>query len=330
MKAVVSIVAIFAFLGAAVPAQAAQSLQGPVPVIGILSSNSEAMKKSEQFTALYAGLKQGGYIEGQNVTIEYRWASDHPERLAGLASELVEKRVAVIIAAGGHVSALTAQKATKDIPIVFTTITDPVKLGLVISLNRPGTNATGTAGRTSELDAKRLELLTELKPAAKLIGVLADAKRPSVDRQLKDIEGAASKLGVRLQVETVGGPDDIERALTALVDQKVEALLVTADPLFNSMRSKIVSLTSRYRLPAIYQWREFVLDGGLASYGPSITEAYRQAGYDAARILKGEKPADIPVVQPDNIELVINSRTAKLLGLSLPASLIARADKVVE
>jgi putative ABC transport system substrate-binding protein len=330
MKARPGIAAIFALLGALAPSGAAQRQLGPTPVIGILSSAAPATKNGAQFAALYAGLKEAGYIEGQNVTIEHRWASNDYNRLAGLARELVEKRVAVIIAAGGHVSALTAHEATKDIPIVFTTITDPVKLGLIASLNKPGGNTTGTAGLTSELDPKRLEILKEFKPAAKIVGVLADAKRPSVDRQLQDLETAASKMGLSLEVQTVGGPSDIERAITTLAEHHVEALLVTADPLFNSMRSEVIELTSRYRLPAIFQWREFVSEGGLASYGPSITEAYHQAGVDAGRILNGERPADIPVVQPTSFQLVINRRTAKLLGITIPPSLIARADEVIE
>jgi putative tryptophan/tyrosine transport system substrate-binding protein len=330
MKTRPAILAIFAAVVALSAMSPAQTQQSALPVIGILSSAAPVMKNGAQFAALYAGLKEGGYIEGQNVTIEYRWANDHHERLAGLARGLVEKRVAVIIAAGGHVSALTAHEATKDIPIVFPTVTDPVKLKLVASLNRPGGNSTGTAGLTAELDEKRLEILKDLKPEAKSIGVLADAKRPSVDRQLKELESAAKKMGISLKIETASGPDDIERAVTTLAEDNVEALLVTADPLFNSKRSEVVALASRYRLPAIYQWREFVAEGGLVSYGPSITEAYHQAGLDAARILKGEKPADIPVVQPATFELVINRRTAKQLGLSLPASLIARADKVID
>ncbi len=329
MKALAGIVAVFALLVAPAPA-GAQRQQGPMPVIGILSSASAAMKNSDQFVALYAGLKEAGYIEGQNLTIEHRWANNDFTRLAGLARELVEKRVAVIIAAGGHVSALTAHQATKDIPIVFTTVTDPVKLGLVASLNRPGGNTTGTAGLTAELDSKRLEILKELRPAVKIVGVLADAKRPSVDRQLQELELAAKKMGLSLDVQTVAGAGEIEGAINALAEHHVDALLVTADPLFNSKRSELISLTSRHALPAIYQWREFVSEGGLASYGPSITEAYHQAGFDAGRILKGEKPADIPVVQPTNFQLVINRRAAKLLGLTIPPSLIARADEVIE
>ena len=247
-----------------------------------------------------------------------------------LAAELTRLRVAVIVAAGGHVSALAAHKATKDIPIVFTTVTDPVKEGLVVSLNKPGGNATGTAGLTSELDPKRLELLHEVKPTAKLVGVLVNPQRPGVDGESRELQAAADKLNLKLEFGKAATEREIDTAFAAFASQRVEALLVTADPFFNNRRAQVVSNAASLSIPAVYQWREFVLAGGLMSYGPSITEAYHQAGINAGRILKGEKPADIPVVQPTRFRLVINRWTARRLGLTLSPNLLSRVDEVIE
>src|ERR1700687_906654 len=227
----------------------ALSAQQPaMPVIGILSSASAVLRDGEQFAAFHRGLRETGYVDGQNVTIEYRWADDDYARLPALAAELVRLRVAVIVAAGGHVAALAAHKATKEIPIVFTTVTDPVKSGLVASLNRPGGNVTGTAGLTSELDPKRLELLHELKPTASLIGVLVDPKRPELKRQLQDLQVAADKMKLTLEVQSAATAREIDTAFPAfetLAPQRVDALLVTADPLFNSHRPQVVALAAR-------------------------------------------------------------------------------------
>jgi putative ABC transport system substrate-binding protein len=303
-----------------------------VPVIGFLSTASPASRGGEQLAAFHGGLRQEGYTEGENVRIEYRWANDDYGRLRPLAEELVALRVAVIVAAGGHVSALAAHDATKEIPISFTTVTDPVKSGLVKSLNQPGGNATGTAGLTSELDPKRLELLYEMKPTAAVVGVLINPNRPGLETQLPGLREAADKLKLKLEMQEATGDRDIniEAAFQGFASQRVDALLVTADPMFNNRRVQVLALAARHSLPAIYQWREFVTGGGLMSYGPSITEAYRQAGINAGRILKGTKPADIPVVQPTRFQLVINRITAKQLGLTVSPALLAIADEVIE
>jgi putative ABC transport system substrate-binding protein len=304
--------------------------QSGMPVIGILSTASATSRGGEQFAAFDRGLREAGYIENQNVTIEFRWAYDDYSRLPALAADLVRLRVAVIVAAGGHVSALAAHKATKDIPIVFTTVTDPVKDGLVASLNRPGGNVTGTAGLTSELDPKRLELLHEVKPTASVIGVLVNPNRPGLDGQMRELQAAADKLKLKLEFRKAATEREIDTAFETLASQRVEALLVTADPFFNNRRAQVVSVAASFAMPAIYQWREFVSAGGLMSYGPSITEAYRDAGINVGRILKGAKPADIPVVQPTRFQLVINRWTARQLGLALSPSLLARANEVIE
>jgi putative ABC transport system substrate-binding protein len=292
-----------------------------VPVIGFLTTASATSLGGEQLAAFHGGLRDAGYADGQNVRIEYRWAGDDYSRLRMLAGELVDLRVAVIVAAGGHVSALAAHEATKEIPIAFTTVTDPVKDGLVTSLNRPGGNATGTAGLTSELDPKRLELLHEMKPTAAVIGVLVNPNRPGLDSQSRELQAAAAKMNLKLAIQKATDRE-IESAFQVFASQRVDALLVTADPLFNNRRAQVLALAASHSLPAIYQWREFVMAGGLMSYGPSITETYRQAGINAGRILNGAKPADIPVVQPTRFQLAINLRTARHLGLTLPPALL--------
>jgi putative ABC transport system substrate-binding protein len=304
--------------------------QPAMPVIGILTTASATSRGGEQFAAFYRGLREAGYIENQNVRIEYRWADNDYSRLPALAADLVRLRVAVIVAAGGHVSALAAHKATKDIPIVFTTVTDPVKDGLVASFARPGGNVTGTAGLTSELDPKRLELLHKVKPTASVIGVLVNPNRPGLDRQSRDLQAAADKLKLKLEFREAATEREIDTAFETLASQRVDALLVAADPFFNNRRAQVVAAAARVAMPAIYQWREFVSAGGLMSYGPSITDAYRHAGANTGRILKGAKPADIPVVQPTRFYLVINRRTASKLDLTLSPALLALADEVIE
>jgi len=304
--------------------------QQALPVVGFLTSGSMASLNKEWAAGFRRGLAESGYVEGQTVTIEYRAADDRYDRLPALAAELVRNNVGVIVAAGGPVSALAAKKATDTIPIVFTTIADPVKSGLVASLNRPGGNATGMAGLTSELDVKRLELLLQLKPGARVIGVLVNPNRPGVDTNSMELEAAAYKMGLRVIFQN-GGPDHpVDAAFEKLAEQKIDALVVTADPFFNFRRPQVVALAARHAIPAIYQWREFVADGGLMSYGPSIGDAYHQAGVYAGRILKGAKPADLPVTQPTRFELVINQKTAKTLGLEVSALLQATADAVTE
>jgi putative ABC transport system substrate-binding protein len=304
--------------------------QSTAPVIGFLTTASSATRNGEQLVAFHNGLREGGYTEGQNVKIEYRWANDDYDRLRAMAAELVSLRVDVIIAAGGHVSALVAHDATKDIPIAFTTVTDPVKDGIVKSLSRPGGNATGTAGLTSELDPKRLEFLHEMKPTAAVIGVLVNPNRPGLESQSHELKAAADKLNLKLEIQRAATDSEIGAAFDAFVSRRIDALLVTADPLFNNHRAQVLSLAAKHSLPAIYQWREFPAAGGLMSYGPSITEAYHQAGVNAALILNGAKPADIPVVQPTKFQLVINLKTAKELGLTASPALLSIANEVIE
>ena len=308
-------------------AASAQSPGGPI--IGFLNSGS-AGSRGEQFAAFDRGLKEAGYVDGQNVTVEYRWADDDYTRLPSLAAELVRRPVAVLVAGGGPVSALAAKAATKTIPIVFTTVADPVESGLVASLNRPGGNVTGTAGLTSELDAKRLELLHQLIPKTRVFGVLVNPNRPGYEAELKELQAKAGDMKLNLVVEKAGAEGEIDAGFEALARQKIDALLVTADPLFNSRRARVIELATRYAIPSIYQWREFAAAGGLMSYGPSIVNAYHQTGVYVGRILKGAKPADLPVVRPSRFELVINLKTAKALGIDVPFPLLAITNEVIE
>ena len=289
-------------------------------IIGILNSGSPE-SLGEQFAAFHRGLREAGYVDGQNVTIEYRWANDDYDRLAPLAAELVRRKVAVLVATGGTVSAQAARDATKGnkgIPVVFTPVTNPAKGKLV------GSNMTGIAGLTSELDPKRLELLHEFEPAAELIGVLVNSKRPGLEGQLQILQKAAAKMKLRLEVQKSSNEREIDAAFTMLAQKKVQALLVTADPFFNSRRTQVVAGANALKVPAIYQWSGFVVAGGLMSYGPSIADAYRQAGTYAGRILKGAKPGDLPVVQPTKFDLVINVEKAKAFG-PIPPELFAHA-----
>jgi putative tryptophan/tyrosine transport system substrate-binding protein len=308
-------------------AASAQSPGGPI--IGFLNSGS-AGSRGEQFAAFDRGLKEAGYVDGQNVTVEYRWADDDYTRLPSLAAELVRRPVAVLVAGGGPVSALAAKAATKTIPIVFTTVADPVESGLVASLNRPGGNVTGTAGLTSELDAKRLELLHQLIPKTRVFGVLVNPNRPGYEAELKELQAKAGDMKLNLVLEKAGAEGEIDAGFEALARQKIDALLVTADPLFNSRRARVIELATRYAIPSIYQWREFAAAGGLMSYGPSIVNAYHQTGVYVGRILKGAKPADLPVVRPTRFELVINLKTAKALGIDVPYPLLAITNEVIE
>jgi len=308
-------------------AASAQSPGGPI--IGFLNSGS-AGSRGEQFVAFDRGLKEAGYVDGQNVTVEYRWADDDYNRLPSLAAELVRRPVAVLVAGGGPVSALAAKAATKTIPIVFTTVADPVESGLVASLNRPGGNVTGTAGLTSELDAKRLELLHQLIPKTGVFGVLVNPNRPGYEAELKELQAKAGDMKLNLVVEKAGAEGEIDAGFEALARQKIDALLVAADPLFNNRRARVIGLATRYAIPAMYQWREFAAAGGLMSYGPSIVDAYHQTGVYVGRILKGAKPADLPVVRPTRFELVINLKTAKALGIDVPYPLLAITNEVIE
>jgi putative tryptophan/tyrosine transport system substrate-binding protein len=303
--------------------------QQAMPVIGFLSAGSPDLLRDQ--TAMFRqGLIETGYIEHRNVAIEYRWAEGHNDRLAALAAELVRRPVAVIAATGGDPSVLAAKAATTAIPIVFTIGIDPVKTGLVSSLNRPGGNLTGIAQLTSALEQKRLELLHELVPAARAIAALVNPTRPDAETQLRDVQEGARALGREIVILNASSAGDIDTAFATLVQWRVGALLVGSDPLFTRQREMLVALAARHAVPAIYQWREFAAIGGLMSYGTSLTDAYRQNGIYVGRILKGEKPADLPVQQSTKVELVLNLKTAKTLGVTIPLPLLGRADEVIE
>jgi putative ABC transport system substrate-binding protein len=305
--------------------------QQPDPkVLGILNSGSMAAINKKWMGAILRGVGESGYVEGKNLKIEHRAANGKYDQLPGLAKELENTPVQVIIAAGGPVSALRGKEGTKNVPIVFTTIADPVKSGLVASLNRPGGRITGTAGLTTELDAKRLEFLGRVAPGKGKIGVLANANRPDVDAQSRALEAAAHRMEREIIVHKVGSEKEFDAAFEALAKERIEGLLVTADPLFNFHRKKVIGLAKDKKFPAIYQWREFVEDGGLMSYGPDIADAYHQAGVYAGRILKGTSPADLPVVQPTRFYLIINGKTANTLGLKIPDDLLATADETID
>jgi len=316
--------------GAAAWPLAARGQQGAaVPVVGFLGSQTPSTM-AHGVVGLRDGLKDSGYVEGQNVAVEYRWAENQYDRLPVLAAELVRRQVAVIVASGGNVSALAAKAATPILPIVFTAVADPVKGGLVASLNRPGGNVTGIAALTLELDAKRLGLLLELAPTASVIGALVDSSRVEADRHLRDLQAAAQIIGRQLVIVSAGNEGDIDTSFEALIRQGVAALLIAASPLFTSRLDRLVALAARHAIPTIFQFREFAAAGGLISYGASLVDAYRQAGVYVGRILRGEKPSDLPVMQPAKYELVINLKTAKALGLEIPPTLLARADEVIE
>ena len=280
--------------------------------------------------ALKQGLLQEGFVAGDNLEIEHRWADNHYDRLGGLATDLVQKKVAVIVAAGGTVTPLAARSVTATTPIVFTGVSDPVQAGLVASMSRPGGNVTGVNILGIELDAKRLELLHTVAPGSGLIGVLVNPNRPETISQKNEFLEAARAIGREVLLMRASSDEEVEQAINALAQRTGAALVVAADPLFVSKRELIVTLAARHALPAIYQWRDFVEVGGLMSYGSSLEDAYTQAGKYVGRILKGEKPADLPVIQSARIELVLNMSAAKALGISFPQSIILRANEVIE
>jgi len=303
--------------------------QKAMPVIGYLIGTSPG-SNAPFMAAFRQGLSETGYIEGQNVAIEYRWAEGRFDRLPALVTELVDRNVDIIVAGGGGVGALAAKDATSSIPIVFVYGGDPVELGLVASFARPGGNLTGVSIQVAELVPKRLQLLSELVPAARVIALLANPKNPSAARMTRDVQQAAHAKNLQLPILQAATESEIDSAFATLVQLQAGALVVGAGAFFNSRREQLVALAARHMVPAIYEWREFAEAGGLISYGPSLTSANRQAGDYVGKILKGAKPADLPVQRPTKFELVINLKTANALGLTVPQSILVRADAVIE
>jgi putative ABC transport system substrate-binding protein len=306
---------------------AARAQQSPVPVIGFLHPGSPETY-ADRLRAFRQGLREAGFVEGENVMIEYRWAENRSDRVVELAAELARRPVAVIVSSGGTVSALAAKAATATVPIVFTVPEDPVRLGLVASLARPGGNATGINFFSEELLAKRLELLRELVPAATRVAVLLNPANTGTT--LGEVEAAAAGMGLKVQVSHAGTSLEIDVAFAAFERERPDVLFVAGGPFLLSRRMQLALLAARHAMPAAYGSREYAEIGGLMSYGASVTDAHRQAGVYAGRVLKGAKPADLPVMQATKFELVINLPAARALGLEVPATLLARADEVIE
>ncbi len=300
-----------------------------MPVIGYLASGSPG-SSAPFVAAFHQGLSETGYVAGQNLAIEYRWAEGSYDRLPALAADLVGRRVDLIVAAGALPPAAAAKSATSTIPIVFTGVGDPVGVGLVASLARPGGNLTGFDLMSTELMPKRFELLSELVPQARVMALLVNPNYANTERIIREVQEAAHRKGVQLPILKAGNESEIDTAFASLGQLHAGALLVGADPFFNSRREQLVTLASRHSVPASYEFREFAAIGGLISYGASGTGVYRQVGVYVGRILKGAKPADLPVQQPTTFELVVNLKTAKALGLTVPPSILARADEVIE
>jgi len=307
----------------------ARSQQKPMPVIGFLSDLSPG-PAAPTVAAFRQGLSETGYVEGQNLTIEYRWADARFDRLPGLAADLVERKVDLIATTVGSPSALAAKYATSTIPIVFSVGVDPVATGLVASLARPGGNLTGITSFATELNPKRLELLSELVPRARVIALLVNPNNPNVESFVRNMQEAADAKGVRLPILNAGTEGEIDAAFASLAQLRADALTFGPDPLFVSRRDQLVALASRHAIPAIYFRRDFSAAGGLISYAPSISAVHLQVGVYAGKILNGAKPADLPVQQPTKFELVINLKTAQAIGLIVPQALLARADEVIE
>ena len=315
--------------GAAAWPLTARAQQPTMPVIGFLNAASPA-EWTRFLTAFRAGLRESGFTEGQNVAIEFRWAEGRYDRLPGLAADLVNRRVTVLVATGGTTSAVAAKAATTTIPTVFSTGGDPVEEGLVASISRPGGNRTGVSLLTTALAPKRLEILREVVPKASVIGVLLNPNSAGAQPQLEDVEKAAWAIDQQVSILHASGERDFETAFATMVQMRFSALIVGADPFFSSRRDQLVALAARDRIPAIYEWREFAEAGGLMSYGSNLADGYRQVGIYAGRILKGEKPADLPVVQSTKVEFVLNLKTARSLGLTISLPLLGRADEVIE
>ena len=301
-----------------------------VPVVGFLGNGSaDAMR--ERTSAFLSGLAETGYADNGNVTIEYRWANDQVDRLARLAAELIERKVAVITALGSTPAALAARRATTTIPIVFLIGADPVEIGLVSSLARPGSNVTGFWNRQTDMLAKRLEMMHEAMPLARTFALLVNPNDPLfAEIEIRNAQTAASLRGVRLLTLAVASQSEIEAAFATVAQRKADALLVSADALFTNWRKQLVTLAARYAVPTMHNFQESVTEGGLISYGVNVMDTYRRAGAYTGRILRGEKPADLPIEQPTRFEMKVNLRTAKMIGIEFPTSILLRADEVVE
>ena len=323
---------LIALLGGAAAAWplAARAQQSAMPVIGYLGSSSFERSAGGSLLNFKRGLAETGYVEGRNVTIEYRWADDQYERLPALAVELVQRRVAVLVAAGSP-TALPAKAATTVIPTVFMVASDPVELGLVASLNRPGGNLTGVAYLNAEVAPKRLELLHEFIPSAKSIALLVNPTNPiATEQQAKELEAPVRTLGIHLSLVKASNAIELEDAFSALARDRVEGLQVGVDPLFGNHIDQLVALATRHKVPTIYPWREFTAAGGLMNYGASIPDAFHHVGVYTGQILKGAKPSDLPVQRPTKLRLVLNLKAAKAIGVEFPAKLLALADEVIE
>jgi putative ABC transport system substrate-binding protein len=314
--------------GAAVWPLSARTQQTAMPVVGYLSQGS-AESDDVRVAGLRRGLAEAGHVEGKNVTIEYRWAANQADRLPALAADLLRHRAAVIVTPG-PIPTLAAKAATSTVPIVFVIGIDPVQLGLVASLNRPGGNVTGYSVLGRELEPKRLEVLHELLPATASVGLFQEARAPIAEPEMSKLLAASRTIGVKIQMLRVANQAEIDSAFASLAQARTGGLLVPDGILFSDRITQLVALAARYSVPTVYGIREFPLAGGLMSYGVSRAETYRLTGLQVARILEGQKPADLPVIQPTKIELVINLKTAKALGLTAPPSLLARADEVLE
>jgi putative ABC transport system substrate-binding protein len=311
--------------GAAVWPLAARAQRSAMPVVGFLGN---AARSADRLRAFHEGLREAGYVEGDNVAVLYRWA-DHTDRLPALAADLVRRRVAVL-ASFGTAPGLAAKAATTTIPVIFAVSDDPVRLGLVASLARPGSNATGYNFLATELTAKRLGLLRELVPRAAKVAAILDPALPQTETTSQQLEAAAPAMGLKLQILIASTSGEINAAFAAFARERPDALFVATGALFDSRRVQLVHLASRHAIPASYSGREFVEVGGLMSYGPNLAESFRHIGAYTGRILKGEKPSDLPVVQPTKFEFVINAETARLIGIDVPVSLLAIADEVIE
>ena len=320
------LLALLATLAAARPAAGAQ--QAALPTVGFLSTRSqeEAATHTEAFIK---GLAESGFVEGRNIAFEFRWASGRAESLAMYAKELAGRQLAVLVA-GGDPSAIAAKAAARSTPLAFMVGDDPVRLGLVASLNRPGGTATGVSLISSALGPKRLELLAELLPDARVIGLLVNPNNPNAKAHAEDVEAAATAIGRQLVVARARSDGEIEPAYAAMIERGARAMIVQNDPYFDSVRNRLIALAARHRLPAIYHIREFPAAGGLMSYGPSLSDAYHELGVQAARILRGAPPAELPVVRPSRFELLINLQVAAALGITVPPALTIRADAVIE